>query len=60
MAHDFSGKTSDLVNLQHYVIKEKKLIEKDALVIFYEVVTIVNDLHNVSSIFHNLVHEMLT
>lgn len=53
-AHDFSSKTSDLVNLQHYVIKEKKLAEKDALVIFYEVVVIVSDLHK-----RNIVHRDL-
>lgn len=53
-AHDFSTQTADLINLQHYVIKEKKLGEKEALIIFYEVVSVVNDLHK-----RNIVHRDL-
>lgn len=44
-AHDFSQISLNLINLQHYVIKEKKLPEREALRIFYEVVSIVCDLH---------------
>lgn len=52
--HDFSPKSLDLINLQHHVIKEKKLAEKEALRIFYEVVKIVCDLHK-----RNIVHRDL-
>lgn len=45
--HDFSSKTSDLINLQHYVIKEKKLSEKEAVIIFADIVRIVESLHKV-------------
>lgn len=45
--HDFSEKTVDLINLQHYVIKEKKLSEKEAVVIFFDIVRIVESLHKV-------------
>ncbi|CAG2175212.1 unnamed protein product [Oppiella nova] len=53
-AHDFSPKSVDLVNLQHHVIKEKKLPEREALRIFLEVVRIVRDLHQ-----RNIVHRDL-
>lgn len=46
-AHDFSGKTADLINLQHYVIKEKRLSERETIVIFYDVVRVVEALHKV-------------
>lgn len=46
-AHDFSDKTADLINLQHYVIKEKRLSERETVVIFYDVVRIVEALHKV-------------
>lgn len=54
-AHDFSDKTADLINLQHYVIKEKRLSEREAIVIFYDVVRVVEALHKVS-LGWNLVH----
>ncbi|KAL7980636.1 hypothetical protein Chor_001790 [Crotalus horridus] len=44
-AHDFSDKTADLINLQHYVIKEKRLSERETIVIFYDVVRVVEALH---------------
>lgn len=47
-AHDFSDKTADLINLQHYVIKEKRLSERETVVIFYDVVRVVEALHQVS------------
>jgi len=52
--HNFSPQTQDLVNLQHHVIREKKLGEREALVIFYNVVKIVENLHN-----KNIVHRDL-
>ena len=48
VSHDFSDKNSDLTNLQQYVIKEKKLSEKEAIVIFLDIVRIVDCLHSVS------------
>ncbi|KAK7108000.1 serine/threonine-protein kinase 40-like [Littorina saxatilis] len=54
LPHDFSAATSDYVNLQHYVIKEKKLTEKEAVVIFYDIVRIVDNLHK-----KNIVHRDL-
>lgn len=45
--HDFSDQNADLINLQHYVIKEKKLSEKEAIIIFYDVVRVVECLHKV-------------
>ncbi|XP_061633949.1 serine/threonine-protein kinase 40 isoform X2 [Phyllopteryx taeniolatus] len=53
-AHDFSDKTADLINLQHYVIKEKRLGEREAIIIFYDVVRIVEALHK-----KNIVHRDL-
>ena len=38
---------NDMVNLQYYVIKEKRLTEKEAVVIFYDIVRVVNNLHEV-------------
>lgn len=52
--HDFSTDNQDLVNLQHYVIKEKKLSEKEAIVIFLDIVRVVECLHK-----KNLVHRDL-
>lgn len=56
-AHDFSDKTADLINLQHYVIKEKRLSERETVVIFYDVVRVVEALHQVSpyttAVFHS-------
>ncbi|MEE6484056.1 hypothetical protein FKM82_013741 [Ascaphus truei] len=53
-AHDFSDKTADLINLQHYVIKEKRLGERETVVIFYDVVRVVEALHK-----KNIVHRDL-
>ena len=52
--HDFSDKTIDFVNLQHYVIKEKKLTEKEAVVIFFDIVRVVESLHSVRLISASL------
>ncbi|KAJ8405072.1 hypothetical protein AAFF_G00329930 [Aldrovandia affinis] len=50
-AHDFSDKTADLINLQHYVIKEKRLSERETIVIFYDVVRVVEALHKAGLFF---------
>lgn len=52
--HNFSDQNSDLINLQHYVIKEKKLSEKEAIVIFFDIVRVVECLHK-----KNIVHRDL-
>lgn len=45
--HDFCPKYNGMTNMQYYVIKEKKLPEKEAIQIFYKVVQIVERLHKV-------------
>ncbi|CAN0294169.1 unnamed protein product [Lampetra planeri] len=52
--HDFSERTADLMNLQHYVIREKRLSEKETIVIFADVVRVVESLHA-----KNIVHRDL-
>ncbi|KAG8179561.1 hypothetical protein JTE90_016131 [Oedothorax gibbosus] len=53
-AHEFSRETCALINMQHYVIREKKLSEKEAVTLFYHVVRVVSDLHR-----QNVVHRDL-
>ena len=48
VAHEYGGKTADAMNLQHYVIREKKLSEREALVIFLDISRIIENLHKVS------------
>jgi len=52
--NDFTDEMDDLINLQHHVIREKRLSEKETLVIFYNVVKIVERLHA-----RNVVHRDL-
>ena len=52
--NDFTSTTADLINLQHHVIREKRLSEKDTLVVFYNVIKIVERLHG-----RNVVHRDL-
>ena len=52
--HDFSLQTRNLVNLQHHVIREKKLTEKETLVIFYAVIEIVCNLHQANIVHRDL------
>merc|ERR1740129_1837525 len=52
--NDFTNRTQNLVNLQHHVIKEKKLSEREALSIFYNVVCVVNKLHEKNVIHRDL------
>ncbi|KAL1131595.1 hypothetical protein AAG570_011209 [Ranatra chinensis] len=54
VAHDFSTRTANLINLQHYVIREKKLCEREAALILYNTVTVVHSLHE-----RNIVHRDL-
>ena len=46
-AHDFSSDTADLINLQHYVIREKRLSERETIIIFHDIVRVVECLHKV-------------
>jgi len=52
--HDFKTEHSNLVNLQSYVLREKKLTENIAVEIFYKIVQIVERLHK-----QNVVHRDL-
>jgi len=47
VANEFTDRMSDLLNLQHYVIREKRLSEKEAVVIFFDIVRIIDCLHGV-------------
>ena len=49
VANEFTDKMSDLMNLQHYVIREKRLTEKEAVVIFFDIVRVIDCLHRVCS-----------
>ncbi|XP_066964532.1 uncharacterized protein [Macrobrachium rosenbergii] len=51
---DYCPHTADLINLQHYVITKEKLSERDALTIFYNIVSVVHSLHE-----QNIVHRDL-
>lgn len=53
-AHDFSSDTADLINLQHYVIREKRLSERETIIIFHDIVRVVECLHK-----RNIVHRDL-
>lgn len=53
-AHDFCERSQELVNLQHYVINEKKLYELHALIIFYNVVHVVERLHAMNVVHRDL------
>lgn len=53
-AHDFSTDTADLINLQHYVIREKRLSERETIIIFHDIVRVVECLHK-----RNIVHRDL-
>ncbi|XP_063981425.1 MAP/microtubule affinity-regulating kinase 3-like [Diachasmimorpha longicaudata] len=52
--HDFNPRNDELLNLQHHVIREKKLSEKESLLIFADTVRIVAELHK-----RNIVHRDL-
>ncbi|KAI1296566.1 Serine/threonine-protein kinase 40 [Halotydeus destructor] len=52
--HDYSNQSQDWINLQHYVIKEKRLSEKEAIRIFYCIIRVVSELHK-----RNVVHRDL-
>lgn len=45
--HDFDDKSYALINLQQYVIREKNLSEMKTLLVFYEIIKIVENLHKV-------------
>ena len=53
---DFSSSSHEWTNLQNHVIKEKKISEKAALSLFYEILKIVVRLHGPP---YNIVHRDL-
>jgi len=65
VANEFTDKMSDLMNLQHYVIREKRLTEKEAVVIFFDIVRVIDCLHRVCSVLMlfcgilRIVHDIL-
>ena len=52
IAHLFDpgGRYRDFINLQHYVIKEKRLREKEALELFCNVLTTIEAMHKVRGV----------
>ena len=46
--HDFDDKSNAYINLQQYVIREKNLSEMKTLLVFYDIIKIVENLHKVS------------
>lgn len=50
-AHQFSEKRTELINLQQYVTKVKKVPEREAILIFYDIVRVVANLHKVMERF---------
>ncbi|XP_031626741.1 serine/threonine-protein kinase 40-like [Contarinia nasturtii] len=52
--HDFDPQSSALVNLQQYLINRKKLTEIEALTIFYEIISVVENLHTKNIIHRDL------
>lgn len=58
-SHQFSEKGSELVNLQQYVTKVKKVPEKEAILIFYDIVRVVANLHKVFSFLSIIFNEFI-
>lgn len=52
--HNYCQSTQDYENLQSFVIKEKKLCERKALMVFLDIVKVVKDLHEVCDCCHNV------
>ena len=46
--YDDTSRSGERVNLQQYVIKQKRLPEKEAVKLFHEIVTIISKMHAVS------------
>ena len=47
MPHDYDSSSHHLVNLQHHVIQQRRLPEKEALLVFWDIARIVQQLHKV-------------
>lgn len=52
--YDFSDKIVDFINLQYYVIKEKRFSEWEIVVIFYDVVCVVEVLYQKNIVYRDL------
>ncbi len=48
IAHEYDSQSVPFINLQQYVIREKKLREREALIIFYNIAYVVECLHKVN------------
>ena len=51
--HDFARDTENLINLQHYVIRERKVGEDESLLIFRNIIKTIRDIHEVRYPFHD-------
>lgn len=60
IAHEFDSQSAAYINLQQYVIREKKLREREALVIFYNIVSAVERLHKVKIFDTEIIKELRT
>ena len=47
-SHDGEGRYNDFINLQQYIVKQKKLKEREALRIFFAILTTIEAVHKVS------------
>ncbi|GFS12474.1 serine/threonine-protein kinase 40 [Elysia marginata] len=54
MPHDYDSNSHHLVNLQHHVIQQRRLSEKEALLVFWDIARIVQQLHKMNIVHRDL------
>ncbi|GFN77476.1 serine/threonine-protein kinase 40 [Plakobranchus ocellatus] len=54
MPHDYDSRSHHLVNLQHHVIQQRRLPEKEALLVFWDIARIVQQLHKINIVHRDL------
>lgn len=54
MPHDYDSNSHHLINLQHHVIQQRRLPEKEAVLIFWDIARIVQQLHKVNIVHRDL------
>ncbi|RUS69361.1 hypothetical protein EGW08_022876 [Elysia chlorotica] len=54
MPHDYDSSSHRLVNLQHHVIQQRRLPEKEALLVFWDIARIVQQLHKMNIVHRDL------